>query len=432
MSLPFYIARRLYADSNTAQSSAMQLSKGKKVSRPAIRIAMLGIAIGMATMIVSICVVLGFKHTIRDKIAGFGSHIIVSNYMTLQTTDLTHPVNANDSLVKVVKGIHGVRHVQRYSQKQGVLKTDADFLGVMFKGVGEDYDTTFLANNMVAGKMPRLSMQKSTRQLVVSQNMADKLRLKVGSKVFAYFLGEADVRVRPFTVAGIYQTNLTRYDESICFTDLYTISKLNGWQSMPDENIYEVSGMEITTAGFDSIPAVEESIINKINKTMDSDNNPLTSATIQDLSPQIFSWLDLLDLNVWIIIILMVCVSGFTMISGLLIIILERSSMIGLLKALGARNTMVRRTFRWLALFIVLKGMLWGNVLGIGLCLLQRFTGIVRLDPTIYYVAEAPVEINIMLLVVLNAATLVVTVAALVLPSTLVSTIQPARSMRAE
>lgn len=422
MALPFYIARHLYAGGNPSQ----------KASRPAIRIAMLGIAIGMATMIVSISVVLGFKHTIRDKITGFGSHIVVSNYMTLQTADQTHPINANDSLVKKVKGIQGVKHVQRYSQKQGVLKTDDDFLGVMFKGVGDDYDTTFLAENLIAGKIPKFSAEKSARQLLVSKSMADKLRLSIGGKVFAYFLGDEDVRVRPFTVAGIYQTNLAKYDDIMCFADLYTVSKLNGWESLPQEGKYEVTGLEVTTTDFDSIDFVEDRFIDKVNKTFDSDAHPLTTATIQEMSPQIFSWLDLLDLNVWIILALMVCVSGFTMISGLLIIILERSAMIGLLKALGARNSLIRRVFRWLALFIVIRGMVIGNVLGIGLCLLQQYTGFVSLDPTTYYVSEAPVELNIPLILLLNIATLVITVAALVLPSALVSTIHPSRSMRAE
>lgn len=422
MALPFYIARHLYAGGNPSQ----------KVSRPAIRIAMLGIAIGIATMIVSISVVLGFKHTIRDKITGFGSHIIVSNYMTLQTSDQSYPINATDSLMRRVKGIQGVKHAQRYSQKQGVLKTDDDFLGVMFKGVAEDYDTTFIAGNIIAGAIPKFSAEKSGRKLLVSKSMADKLRLTVGSKVFAYFLGDEDVRVRPFTVAGIYQTNLAKYDDVVCFADLYTVSKLNGWQTEPEEGKYEVTGIEVATTDFDSILCVEDRFVDKINKTMDGDEHPLTTATIQEMSPQIFSWLDLLDLNVWIILALMVCVSGFTMISGLLIIILERSTMIGLLKALGARNSMIRRTFRWLALFIVVRGMLLGNVLGIGLCLLQQMTGVVSLAPTTYYVSEAPVELNIPLILLLNVATLIITIAALVLPSALVSTIHPARSMRVE
>ncbi len=383
-------------------------------------------------MIVSICVVLGFKHTVRDKVVGFGSHILVSNFMTLHTTYEGHTINANDSLIRVLSSIEGISHVQRYAEKQGVLKTDNDFLGVMFKGVGEDFDTTFIASNLVAGKMPHLSTTKNTRQLLVSQSIADKLRLDIGTKVYAYFINDDDVRARTFEVAGIYQTNMSRYDDVICFTDLYTVSRLNGWTCSNDEDRYEVTGAELTVTNFDSIPAVEERIINKVNKTYDSDNNPLSSKTIQELVPQTFSWLGLLDLNVWIILALMICVSGVTMISGLLIIILERSQMIGLLKALGARNAMVRRTFRWLALFIVIKGMAWGNIIGLGLCLLQHYTGIVKLDPATYYVAEVPIEINLWLIVLLNIATLAITVMALVLPSYLVSTINPARSMKME
>lgn len=416
MNLPFYIAKHLYAGGDGSQ----------KVSRPAIRIAMLGIAIGMAVMIASVCVVLGFKHTIRDKVVGFGSHIVISNYMTLQTTDQSQPINVNDSLVRVLKGIQGVEHVQRFAQKQGVLKTDQDFLGVRLKGVGEDFDTTFLSRNLVEGRMPRLSIEKSARELLVSKTMADKMHMHIGDKVFAYFLNDEDVKVRPFRITGIYQTNMSKYDETQCITDIYTVLRLNGWEGTL------VSGAELTVCDFDSIDSVEDIIINKVNKTYDSDGQPLCSATIQELSPQIFSWLELLDLNVWIILVLMVCVSGFTMISGLLIIILERSAMIGLLKALGARNSMVRKTFRWLALFIVAKGMLWGNVLGIGICLLQQYTGLVKLDAATYYVSEVPVELNLPLIVLLNIATLLVTVMVLVLPSYFVSTIQPARSMRIE
>ncbi len=422
MNLPFYIARHLYHGGDGT----------KKVSRPAIRIAMLGIAIGVAVMIVSICVVLGFKHTVRDKIVGFSSHIVVSNYMTLQTSDQRWAVNTNDSLTKVLRSIDGVKHVQRYAQKQGVLKTDSDFLGVMFKGVGEDYDTTFIASNIVEGKIPLFSMSKSTRQIVISKIMADKLRLKIGEKVYAYFLSDEDVRARPFTIAGIYQTNMAKYDEAICFVDLYTVSKLNGWVCDKETDKYEVSGYELTVCDFDSLEAVEEHIINKVNKTVDSNNNPLSSLTVYDLSPQTFSWLDLLDLNVWIILILMICVAGFTIVSGLLIIILERTSMIGLLKALGARNSVVRKTFRWLALFIVVKGMIIGNILGIGICLIQKFTGVIKLDASVYYVSEAPIEINIPLIVLLNIVTLIITVIVLVLPSYYVSTIHPAKAMRIE
>lgn len=421
MNLSFDIARSVYYSSDA----------DRRISRPAVRIAMLGVAIGIAVMIVSVAVVLGFKHTVRDKVVGFGSHIVVTNFMTLQTTDQSQCINANDSLYRKVESIEGVRHVARYSQKQGVLKTDKDFLGVIFKGIGEDYDTTFLAKNIVEGRMPQLSMWKSTQQLLLSRIQADRLNLKVGDKVFAYYLSDDDVRARPFTVAGIFQTNLTRYDESICFTDIYTMSRLNGWSIESKEKI-EVTGMEVLVNDFDSIDNVETRVVKTINKSQDADGHYLASSTVKDQNPQIFSWLDLLDLNVWIILILMVCVSGFTMISGLLIIILERTSMIGLLKALGARNSMVRHTFLWLATFIVLRGMWWGNVLGIGFCLLQKWTGLVRLDAATYYVSEVPIEMNWGLIVLLNVATLLLTTLTLVLPSFFVSTIKPAKTMRME
>lgn len=422
MNLPFYIARHLYAVGGDAQ----------KISRPAVRIATLGIIVGMAVMIASVCVVLGFKHTVRDKIVGFNSHIIVSNYMTLQTSDQTQPINANDSLVKAIGKLDGVRHVQRYATKQGVLKTNKDFLGVMFKGIGEDYDTTFISESLVEGKIPQMSAERSGQKILVSKSIADKLRLSLNSKVYGYFFCDGDVKIRPFTVEGIYQTNMGKFDDVICFTDLKTVSKLNGWECDKDSNRYEVTGCEVAIDDFDQLNVVEDGVIDHINKTYDSDENPLSSVTVYDVAPQTFSWLELLDLNVWIILILMICVSGFTIISGLLIITLERTPMIGLLKSLGARNAMVRRTFRWLTMFIVLKGMAWGNVIGIGLCLIQKYTGVIKLDASVYYVSEAPVEINIPLIILLNVVTLLITSLILILPSYYVSTIQPARIMRIE
>lgn len=397
------------------------------MSRPAVRIACVSIAIGVAVMIVSLSVVLGFKHTVRDKIVGFSSHIIVSNYMTLQTTDQTKPVNANDSLMHVFKSIKGVSHVQRYVQKQGVLKTDSDFLGVMFKGVGEEFDTSFIAHCMVKGSTPRFSSKASTKQLLISKTMADKLRLDVGGKCQGYFMDDNDVKVRPFVITGIYQTNMGKFDDVVCIADIYTARRLCGYGDTDD-----VTGCELMISDFDSLDVVSDHIIDNVNKTTDSAGNPLSSLTVYDLSPQTFSWLELLDLNVWIILILMVCVAGVTIVSGLLIIILERTSMIGLMKALGARDSTVRKTFRWLALFIVAKGMIVGNILGIGICLIQKHFGIVKLDAAVYYVKEAPVEINIPLILLLNIATLLITIMALVVPSYFIAWIHPAKAMRIE
>ncbi len=393
------------------------------MSRPAIRIATLGVAIGLAVMLVSVCVVLGFKHSIRDKVVGFGGHITVADFMTLQGSE-PYPVCMNDSMMRVLKGIRGVQHVQRFALKQGILKTDNDFLGVMLKGGGQEFDTTFIHRHLVEGTIPAFSDMSSSNRLLISQIMADKLRLHTGSKVFAYFIDNDRVKARRFTVAGIYQTNLTRFDETVCFTDLYTAVKLNGWESD------QAGGAELTVDDFDRIADVEDIVVRKVNRTTDKYGETYSSETIQDANPQIFSWINLLDLNVWIILVLMVCVSGFTMISGLLIIILERTSMIGLLKALGARNRSIRHTFLWFAVFIIGKGMLIGNILGLGLCLLQQYTGVIRLDASTYYVDTVPVEINLPLLLLLNAATLMVSVFVLVAPSYLISRISPAKSMR--
>jgi lipoprotein-releasing system permease protein len=260
--------------------------------------------------------------------------------------------------------------------------------------------------------------------------MADKLRLKVGNKVYAYFLSDDDVRARPFTITGIYQTNFSRYDDVVCYTDLYTVSKLNGWRMTQD--ILQVTGCEMQVTNFDSLEVISARVKSKIDNTYDSQMHTLSSCTVYDMSPQTFAWLDLLDLNVWIILILMICVAGFTIVSGLLIIILERTATIGLLKALGARNSLIRKTFRWLALSIVIKGMFWGNVIGIGICLLQQYFGIVKLDPTAYYVREAPVEMNWLIIALLNIVTLIITTAVLVIPSFFIGTVRPAKTMRME
>lgn len=415
MNLPLFIAKRIYSDNDAQQ----------KVSKPAIRIATAGVAVGLAVMIVSVCIVLGFKHTIRDKVIGFGSHITVANFMTIHGNG-QRPIAMNDSMTKVLRSVNGVRHVQRYALKQGILKTDSDFLGVAFKGIAAEYDTTFIHNNMVSGCIPTFSDEASHNKIVISKIMADMLKIKTGDKVFAYFIDNDNVRMRRFLVSGIYQTNLTQYDKTICFTDLYTAVRLNGW------NNDQVTGAEIIVNDFNKVNDVEDILVSKVNRTTDSYGETYSSETIQESNPQIFSWLDLLDLNVWIILALMLCVAGFTMISGLLIIILERTNMIGVLKALGAKNKTIRKTFLWFAVFIIGKGMIIGNVIGLGLVIIQNITGMVTLDPSTYYVKTVPVEINIPLIVLLNMATLLISVFVLIAPSFLISRIHPAKSMRYE
>lgn len=415
LNLPLFLARRIYKDKGDKY----------KVSRPAIRIATIGVAIGLAVMVVTVSVVLGFKHTIRDKVVGFGSHIQVENFLALQSTD-PYPICVDDSLMRVLRSTDGVKHVGRFALTQGILKTDSDFLGMTFKGVGPEYDFTFIRQNLVAGDIPEFSDQSSHYKLLVSQMTADKLKLAVGDKVYAYFISNNDVRARRFTVSGIYQTNLTLFDQSLCFTDLYTAVRLNNWLDG------QCTGAEITVADFGRLEETAANVVERVNRTPDKYGDILTSQTIDEAYPQIFSWLDLLDINVWIILALMVCVAGFTMISGLLIIILERTQMIGTLKALGARNSTVRHTFLWFAAFIIGRGLLFGNIIGIGIVLLQEYTGVVSLDPTSYYVSTAPMELNVPFIVLLNVATLLISLFVLIAPSYLISHIHPAKSMRYE
>ncbi|MBP1541882.1 MAG: ABC transporter permease [Prevotella sp.] len=414
-SLPLFLAHRIYQTGDDQ----------KQVSRPAIRIATLGVAIGLAVMIVTVSVIMGFKHTIRDKVVGFGSHIQIES-LTAHQTAVPTPISIDDSLMRQLKAVPNVQHVARYTMTQGILKTDDDFMGVAFKGIGKDYNTTFLQENLKEGKMPQFGKDKGKSELLVSRIMADKLQLKVGDRVFSYFINNDGVRVRRFTISGIYETQMRQFDQSLCFTDYQLPIRLNNWEAD------QCSGAELLLTDFDGMSETAEQVQQLANHKLDKYGEALTALTILEEHPQIFSWLSLLDINVWIILILMVCVAGFTMISGLLIIILERTQMIGLLKALGARNKTIRHTFLWFATFIIGRGLLLGDIIGIGLVVLQQQTSIVKLDPASYYVDTAPVELNIAIVAALNIATLMVSVLVLVAPSYLVAHIHPAKAMHFE
>ena len=411
MNFPLFIAKRIFSDKGDR----------RKVSRPAIRIATVGVAIGLAVMIITVSVVLGFKHTVRDKVVGFGSHIQVYN---LQGNIM--PISINDSTLTAYEAVDGVQQAERFALTQGILKTDNDFLGVMFKGIGPEYDTHFLEDCLIEGELPDFSDTKTKYPLVVSKTMADKLRIHAGDRLFAYFIGDDDVRTRRFTVSAIYQTNMKRFDDMVCLTDLCVTQRLNGWDSL------QCTGAEVLVNDFDRLRETNRNLLDILRDDDKRDDEAAVSYTITDIYPQVFSWLELLDINVWIILGLMIAVAGFTMISGLLIIILERTQMIGILKALGARNSTIRHTFLWFAAFIIGRGLLWGNIMGLGIVLIQKYTGVVKLDAQTYYVNEAPMELNLLLIALLNVVTLLVSVFVLVAPSYLVSHIHPARSMHYE
>ncbi len=416
--LASHIARRLYTHGGG--------DGGGTVSRWAIHIATWGVALGLAIMILATGIVIGFKNCVRDKVAGLGSHIQVLNYGALYNADGA-PIQVTDSLLEALRAVPGVKGAQPFCLKTGMLKTDDAFQGVAFRGIDGDYDLDFLRSALVEGTIEGpFSRTESTGRLVISQTMAQKLALKVGSRVYAYFF-DGKLRARRFTVEAIYATNVNEYDKSLAFCDFHTAHRLLG---LADD---QATGVEVlATAGFDSLDVVTHRVVKKVAHRQDPYGQYLTAASIKDMYPNLFSWLNLLDLNVIVILILMFCVAGFTTISGLLILILERTQFIGIMKALGASNGMLRRVFIHYAMMVVTRGIVLGVVLGVGLALLQTHTGLVRLDATTYYVSSVPVQLEWTYVVGFALAVWVASVLVLLLPSYVVSNIKPAQSITFE
>ncbi len=414
MRFEFTIARRLFGVRDDA----------RRISRPALRIAMWGVAVGLAVMLLSVFIVLGFKTEIRDKAIGFGGHIQVLNTQTLFTGE-SQPVVVDELLMHRLGRTDGVRHVQRFAVRAGMLKTDAAFQGVVVRGVGEEYDTTFLASHLKGGRLPHFVSDKVTNEILVSSRTASALGLEVGSRVYAYFFS-GQLKARRFDVVGIYETHLRDFDENFVFTGLRTVVQLNDWE---DD---QCSGVELLTSDFEQLQPVADRVAAIVNRTSDRNGDVYTSATLRELYPGIFTWLSLLDTNVYVILILMISLSIFTMTSGLLIIILERTNFIAVMKSLGASNTQLRRVFLYFATFIIGRGMMIGNIIGLGLALAEQQWGFVRLDADTYYVDTVPVLISWPMVAAVNVATLVLSVAMLIVPTYLVARIHPARVMRFE
>jgi lipoprotein-releasing system permease protein len=410
----WYVARRLFQHTDDV----------KRVSKPAIRIATLGVAIGVATMLISTSIVLAFQDEIRNKVIGFGSHIQILNYDS-QSSEQYEPIVFNEETFFLLDSIPGAKYIAPFCLKPGMLKTDDAFRGIVFKGVGSRYDYSFFRNHLVDGEITPFQDTVSTNKLIISQSLSKQLNLSLGSSVYAYFF-EDNIKARRFTVSAIYCTNLTDFDNKLVFTDVSTVQKILGYDP------YQFSGAEIKLTDFGRLNEANTYIINNINRTQDSYGEYYTSMTILEMYPQIFAWLQLLNLDVWVILILMVCVAGFTMISGLLIIILERTTFIGVMKALGANNSSMRHIFLYFSSFIVLRGLIIGNLLAAVLIFIQKQWQVVHLDSAVYYVDAVPVCVNWWYFFIINIATLLICILALIVPSYLISNIHPAKSIRFE
>lgn len=415
MSFDLFVAKRIYSS----------LDGNLDFSRQAIRIAICGVAIGLSVMLISLSVVLGFKDEISKKVIGFGSHLkIVSR--TLDANNEIMPVIISDTINNIIDQTPGITTTQYYVFKNALLKTETDFCGIVFKGIGDNYDMSFFENCLIDGKIPHFTSSESSNEILISSSTAKILGLEVGDKVFSYFMSPQSVRSRRFTVSGIFETNLTEYDRSIAFTDIYTVRRLNNWGSDM------VSGCEMKVDDFHNVDHITYKLAKKINGLYDRNGAVYGTFTIKELEPNIFSWLNVLDTNVVMILILMICVSCVTIISGLLIIILERINMIGVLKSLGANNTSIRKIFINFALMIVGKGVLIGNAIGIVLCFIQMLWKPIKLDASVYYIDFIPIKMDLIGILSVNILTISLTAIVILGTSFLASKQRPTVCMKYE
>ncbi len=385
---------------------------------------MAGIALGLAVMILSVAIVVGFKKEVRNKVIGFGSHIQISNFDNNSSYE-AQPIAVSDTLLSFLDTFPGIRHVEKFATKLGILKTERDFQGIVLKGVDVDYDWSFFQANLREGEIFTVRPDKSSTEVILSRYLSDLLGLKVGDSFLTYFVGE-EVRARKFKISGIYETGFLDYDKLFVIADIKQVRRLNGWDKE------QVSGLELRVDDYDRLDPIAENLYFALAERHDCDGNQFYARSIKELNPMIFNWLDVLDINVVVILVLMLSVAGFTMISGLLIIILERTNMIGILKALGQNNTSIRKIFMYVSFFLIGKGMLWGNLIGVSLCLLQSHFHILKLDPSVYYLDAVPVDLSLLALLCLNVGTLVASMLMLLGPSCLIMKIDPAKSIRFE
>lgn len=414
MNLELFIARKIHFSKQGE----------RQATPPAIRIAMIGIALGLAVMILSVAIVIGFKKEVRNKVIGFGSHIQITNFDN-NSSYQTMPIAVSDSFLVALKERSGIRHVETFATKPGILKTETDFQGIVLKGVDRQYDWSFFQKNLKEGEVFQLDSAKRSSDVIISRYLSDLVGLKVGDSFLTYFV-EEDVRARKFHITGIYETGFADYDKLFVIADIRQVKRLNGWS---DD---QVSGMELLVDDYGQVDSLAENLYFELMDKQDREGNTYYVRSIKELNPMIFSWLEVLDINVVVILVLMLAVAGFTMISGLLIIILERTNMIGILKALGENNRSIRKIFLYVSFFLIGKGMLWGNVIGISLCLLQSYTHLIKLDSSIYYLDAVPVDLNVVSLALLNIGTLLVSMLMMLGPSYLITRISPAKSIRFE
>ena len=412
MNLPYFIANRLIKGR----------AEGNSFSRPINVIAVIGIAMGLAVMILAVSILAGFKTQVREKVVGFGANIQIVNFDSNLSFE-TAPINEGQDFIPKIKQIPGVRHVQVFATKAGIIKTNDEIQGVVLKGIGSDFDWSYFSSNMVDGNAFTVNDTSLTNNVIISKKIAGMLKLRKGDSFVMHFVQDPP-RMRKFTISGIYETSFEQFDEMYVFCDIGHIKRLNGWK---DD---QVSGFEIFIKDFDKLDDMTTAVSDAVGYKILEDEEKFKVTNIRIKYPQIFDWLNFQDINVMIIIFLMLVVAGFNMISGLLILILEKTNMIGVLKALGSNDVTIRRIFLYQAAWLIGKGLFWGNLIGIGLAFLQLKTGLVSLDPTSYYIKTVPVNLQLTHILLLNAGTMAAILIMLLVPSNLISRITPVKAIK--
>lgn len=412
MRAEFFIANRITFDKKD----------GKSFTGPIVNISVIGIALSLAVMILSVAIVTGFKNEVRAKVTGFSADVQVANFDANNSFE-TQPIDRNAVPLDKILAVPGVTHVQPYILKSGIIKTSNDIQAVALKGIDADFDWTFLRNHIVAGDTFAIADTVKSNRIFLSSYIANLLHLNVGDKLTMYFVQDPP-RMRPFIVSGLYKTSIETFDQSFALVDMRHLQKINDW----DTN--QITGFEVMIDNFDNLETIADSIFFIAGNNFIQGGSSLKVSNIKELYPAIFDWLNLQDMNVWVILALMLAVAGFNMISGLLILILEKTNMIGLLKALGYGNWHIQKIFITQSFFLIAKGLLWGNVIGIGICLIQQHFGIVPLDESSYYMSTVPINLKLLHVLALNFGTLVSTLLIMLLPSLLISHISPAKAIK--
>lgn len=411
MNFEFFIARRIIASKDYKSS----------ISAPIIKIAISAIAIGIIMMLISIATGVGLQKKIREKVSAFNGDIIITNFDTNFSNDSQNPISKNQPFYPKFETVQGIKHVQVSASKGGVIRTETDFEGIVVKGVGDDYNWEYFEDYLTEGSLPDYT-DELNEDILISEYLANRLHLKLGDKVTTFFLNDEvskTPRSRGFVIVGIYNSGFQQFDEQYIIADIRHIQRLNKWE---DD---QIGAFEVFVNDFDEIVPVGNAVYQETGSTLDTQ-------TIRDKYSSIFEWLDLFDFNILAIIGIMILVAGINMITALLVLILERTQMIGILKAMGSNDGSVRKIFLYNAMYLIGVGLFWGNLIGIGLLLLQKYGKVFPLDPNTYYVSEAPVYLSLDYVLILNAGTFLLCLLMLLIPSFIISKISPVKAIRFE